>query len=109
MKHYTLKTEYDTCSDIVIETDKYRFGESLAIELISESEGPYAMLTVCLQDDLGLPYFLNEDEAFVDTNNCPWAPAFIEKYGLGKPTGRTACSGFCEYPLYKFDLKKLKE
>lgn len=107
MKQYTLETEYETYRDITISTDKYRFGGSLAIELGSESEGPFATLTVCLEDDLGLPYFLNEDEAFVDTNNCPWAEKFIKDNGLGEPTGKVARSGFCTYPLYRFNLKKL--
>lgn len=107
MKHFTLKTDFGTYGDIVITTDKYRFGGSLAIELVSESEGPFARLTVCLEDDLGLPYILAGDEAFVDTNNCPWAVDFIKENGLGEPTGRTARSGFCVYPLYRFNLKKL--
>lgn len=109
MKQYTIETDYGTYNDIAITTDHYRFDGSLAIELVSESEGPFARLTVCLQDDLGLPYFLDEDEAFVDTNNCPWAEEFIKENRLGKPTGRTARSGWCEYPLYKFNLKKLHE
>ena len=45
--------------------------------------------------------------AFIDTNNCPWLPDFIDKHQLGAPTGHIGFSGFCEYPEYEFDLSKL--
>ena len=56
---------------------------------------PYAALTVNLHPLV--PGF-----AYLDTNNMPQAEAFVERYGLGKKTGKTARSGFCEYPLYDF-------
>ena len=108
-KLYTVNTYYETYENVFIVLDKYRFDNSLAISLMSNTLGPIARITVCLQDGLGLPYFLDEDEAFVDTNNCPWAEQFIIENRLGKPTGRKAGSGFCLYPSYKFDLKKLAE
>lgn len=42
-------------------------------------------------------------------NNCPWAIEFIEKEGLGMRTGRTGCSGYCTYPVVKFDMAKVRE
>lgn len=65
---------------------------------------PYGDLTVRIGDK-PLPDY----HAYVDTNNMPEAPGFISKYGLGKPTGDIARSGFCIYPLYKFDKDKLAE
>lgn len=61
-----------------------------------------------LTTHLGLP--VQKDCAFVDVNNLgdgilPW----IEKSGLGKPTGRKERSGFVEYPEYHFDPKRLQE
>lgn len=50
-----------------------------------------------------------EGEAYIDTNNCPWAVEFIEKEGLGKRTGRMGRSGYCTYPVVKFDMEKVKE
>lgn len=38
---------------------------------------------------------------FVDTNNCPWAPAFLEKYEIAEPTGKFGASGYCIYPEYR--------
>lgn len=82
-----------------------RMGEyyngNLAISLDC-CEGPYATITVNLDGTLCPEY------AYVDTNNCPWAEEFIEKYHLGESTGLSRRSGYCEYPLYKFDIKKLE-
>ena len=61
---------------------------------------PFATLTV----NLGR---MNYGYAYVDTNNCPWAEEFIAENGLGEPTGKTCCSGFCVYPLYKFNMEKI--
>ena len=52
-----------------------------------------------------------KDHAFVDITNsggqeiCQW----IEENGLGKATGRQQRSGFCIYPEYHFDARRLKE
>ena len=52
---------------------------------------------------------LNPDEAYVDTNNIPEAPGFIIENKLGEPTGDYAASGFCMYPLYRFNLDKFAD
>ena len=51
---------------------------------------------------------IKENEAFVDMNNCPWAKRFIEDYGLGEDTGEKTKSGYCTYPLYKFNIEVLE-
>lgn len=81
---------------------KYHNG-NLAIRLVTYDDEPWALLTVNLGDKLP------EDHAYVDINNCPWAREFIEKYELGEWTGGMGHSGFCVYPLYRFDLTKLGE
>lgn len=90
---------------------RYRDNNKLALELVYydeeyEQEEPFAMLTVNL-----VGYDLLEDNmAFVDTNNLPNAESFIAKYGFGEFTGVYGESGFVSnYPLYKFDLEKIKE
>lgn len=94
--------------EVTISSGLYKDG-TIAIDLWCE-EGPYASLTVCL--DL----FLKKESkkaatekgiGIVDTNNCPWAPAFIEKYDLGKPTGLEVISGWCMYPEYIFNMEKI--
>ena len=90
--------------EVNISRSTYRNNGNLAIILDSPTEGPFATLTVNLDGPK-----LSKNYAFVDTNNCPWAEAFIKEHGLGKPTGTVGYSGYCQYPLYEFDLSKLGE
>ena len=96
-------TKYGTY-EVIVTATSYESNYSLAITLVC-SEGPFATLTVNLDESA----HCNEDCAFVDTNNCPWAEKFIRDNNLGAPTGKTAHSGFCMYPEYKFDLSKLQQ
>lgn len=61
---------------------------------------PFATLTV----NLGRQ---NYGYAYVDINNCPWAENFIQENGLGEFAGKWCSSGFCAFPLYKFDMEKI--
>lgn len=91
-----------------IELQKYANNSNLAIQLYCDNEGfeePFAMLTVNLLNRDRL----NENMAYVDTNNCPWAEDFIKEYNLGKNTGKTLASGYCIYPLYEFNLNELRK
>lgn len=103
MKRVTVKTQFATYNDCWLQTDHYLADNSLAIDIVN-SDDHIARITTCL-DRLAV----HEDEAFVDTNNCPWAEDFIKEYGLGEPTGYRGASGFCTYPLYKFNLEKIME
>lgn len=47
------------------------------------------------------------DMAAIDTNNCPWAEKFLTDNKPAVDTGRKVRSGFCTYPIYKFDRKVL--
>lgn len=49
----------------------------------------------------------NDECCFIDTNNIPWAPRFLEKFNLAEPTGVYQRSGFCTYPLFRIHLDKL--
>lgn len=91
----TMKASYGTYEDVVLRVSKYMAE--------NQQDGPIATITVCLCDKS-----LGENEAYIDTNNCPWAMDFIKEYKLGTPTGRTGRSGFCEYPVVKFDTLQLK-
>ena len=105
-----------------IELNRYKVDNTLAIQLYCTDpddgfEEPFATLTVCLdlthqnyddptdrEDDLA-----RNNISFLDTNNCSWGEDFVEKYKLGVPTGRYLRSGFCEYPLYEWNLEELKK
>lgn len=99
MKVKTYFGEYE----VEMERSTYFNNKSLAIQLtcIDEEYGfkePFAMLTVNLDDGMA-----NDEYAYVDTNNCPWAEEFIEENNLGSPTGIMGFSGYCAYPLYRFN------
>ena len=96
----TLTTDYGTY-DVHIHRSTYYKPKNLAI-MLDYDEGPFATLTVNLEGA-----HLPADCAYVDTNNCPWAEEFIAAYKLGKYLGIHGHSGFCEYPLYRFDLDKI--
>lgn len=83
------------------------YNHNLAIRLWTDDGEPWASLTVNL--DVNLHDELGEEYALVDVNNFPEAEEFIAKYGIGEPMNASKTSGYVRYPLYKFDLKKLKE
>ena len=79
----------------------YQNNGSLAIQLIDTEDGcPFGTLTVNLE---GYESLVDGEYAFVDTNNIPNAEEFIIENGLGAPTGIYGHSGYCEYPLYRFN------
>ena len=80
-------------------TDKYG---NLYVGLVSGNE-PYADITVNLADQL--PKYCG----YIDTNNIPNAEIFLKRYGIARFTGHYGYSGYCRYPLYKFDKDRLKE
>ena len=75
----------------------YTNNGNLAICLLEDDRAPFATLTVNLEEKLPHGY------AYVDTNNCPWAVDFIDDNNLGEFVGAYGQSGFCTYPLYKFN------
>ena len=86
--------------------DTYARDNSLAVILIdTKVDDIFDCLTVNIAESI----LLKDNEAFVDTNNNPWATEFIEDNKLGKFTGRYGHSGYCTYPLYQFDLQKLNK
>lgn len=101
-KLFTVKTEWGTYIDIRVRKTSYADNGSLAVQLFSITEGPFAVITVNIEETKKL----GENEAFVDVNNCPWAPRFIEENGLGEPIDKIGFSGFCVYPAYKFYPEK---
>ncbi len=78
---------------------------SLAIMLIDANDNnPVTTLTVNLPSKQ--PSFCM---AHIDTNNASGAEAFLKESGLAKSLDFSAKSGFCSYPAYYFDAKKLAE
>lgn len=97
----TINTFYGN-TDVTFSTSKYQSNGNLAIQMWCD-DGPFATLTVNLLKKC------EPNRAFVDTNNCPWAEEFIDKYKLGAPTGNVEMSGWCIYPEYEFDMDEIKK
>lgn len=88
--------------EFTIEVSHYFNNNNLALVMQGKEE-TYAIITV----NLG-PLF-DPTMAFVDINKFPEAIKIIKDYNLGEDTGITRVSGFCVYPLYKFNLEEVKK
>lgn len=92
-------------TEVVAERSTYTYGNKLAVILTTVNGEPYATITVNLPDSYRLE---DKNCAFVDTNNCPWAERFICENDLGEFTGWYGFSGFCSYPMYRFNTDKIQ-
>lgn len=93
--------------DCYLERDSYAYDGGLYLAIHSLSEGPMAHLTVNLVDNfLSL---LGPDIAYLNVNNIPCGSELVERLGIGVNLYAYRTSGFCTYPLYKFDLQKIDE
>lgn len=99
-----IKTPYYTYENVTLTVEEYMADGSMAIVAENPEDGEIAALTVCLCDS-----FLEKNEAYIDTNNCPWAMEFIREYSLGEESSRIKESGFCRYPAVIFDMEQLKK
>lgn len=93
---------YKTYENVYLKIDSYSADNSLAITIMSEIGERLAVITVCLKD-----LSLEENESYVDTNHCPWALDFIKEYGLGESTDKAMSSGYCIYPMVRFNIERL--
>lgn len=94
------ESTYKNCYPII---GRYHFGNALCVEIVNDSDGNIGRMTVNLSD----PH-LKSDEGYVDTNNWPDVLDIIREYKLGNETGVWRQSGFCKYPLIRFDIKRLE-
>ena len=101
MKYYYITNPWDGKKRKVwFEKEKYMNGNT-SLELWC-NEGPYTTVTVNLPN-----YHLEENEAFIDTNNNPDINQWLSRRGIAKPTFLRGYSGFCSYPMMRFDLSKI--
>lgn len=99
----------DEAVDACLVVDEYVDGGGVYIGLWTKEDDyfePYCDVTVNLPD-FGLP--LDDGEAYVDVNNCPELERFILENGLGVGVGIIGSSGWCAYPLYKFDMEEVRK
>lgn len=94
----------DTAVELNIQ--QYINNGRIAVELISYEEGepePFGSLTVNI--DAPAPDYCG----YLDINNLSNAEKFVTENELGEFTGLTGRSGYCEYPLYLFNVDRLRE
>lgn len=106
-KFYKATIDYGFCDpierDIRLQLEEY-FDGNLAAVAFERNGEEWCVMTV------NLPGYCPADGcAYIDTNNSPWAEEFLQEYGIAKPTKNYGHSGFCTYPLYKFDMRKFEE
>lgn len=99
---FIIKDFFNEERKVKLQVAKYLNNGNTYIGLTKEDDSPYGDVTVNLGIDLP-EYF-----GFIDTNNNPNAESFILDNELGENTGMTMPSGFCVYPLYKFNQEKLE-
>ena len=105
-KILNLDTPWGSSEEVQLEINSYMNNKGLYIGLMNRDGDdfePYGDLTVNLSQKA--PDYC----AYVDTNNMPGVEKFIEENDLGEFTGLTQRSGFCEFPLYMFNVDKLRE
>lgn len=88
----------------------------LAIEATSLDGEPYTRITTNVTGQLfGNNIILPKNTAIIDTNNNTSIETALKKAKLAQPyltpqgTPITVSSGFCQYPVYKFDEKELRQ
>ena len=104
MKTFSVKTRWRTYNNCVLFMDRYAINSHIVLRIFTD-EGPLASLTVNLPETRRYP----NNFGFLDVNNFPEAETVVNSLGIGKETGILAASGFCVYPLYEFDIEKIKE
>lgn len=105
-KTMKLHSQFGGEYDVSLEISRYLNNGCIYIGLVTNEEGfpePYGDLTVNLEGRV--PDYCG----YVDLNNMPELEKFMEENDLGEFTGLTKRSGFCEYPLYMFNVDKLRE
>ena len=92
--------------------DKYIMGDRLALflfERVHYHTGPRIEPFCDITVNLPREELSGENCAFVDTNDAPFLPAFLEENGLAEPTGMMGFSGFCAYPEYRFNMETVRK
>ena len=104
-KTLNLQSRYGGEIKVSLEINTYLNNGCMYISLVEQGEypEPYGDLTVNLMGKV--PDYCG----YVDLNNMPELEKFIADNELGEFTGLMKRSGFCEYPLYLFNVDRLRE
>lgn len=115
MKTLKFKLFPDSTITYTLRLSMHRYASNNSLAVLAEcfdkdfdAYVPFCDVTVNLEETSMIPAFVGEGFAFVDENDTPGIGKTLEKAGLASFTGIMGQSGFCAYPLYKFDLDKLR-
>ena len=93
-------------TQVTLDIQQYMNNKSMYIGLMCREYGydePFGDVTVNLSFE-ALDYC-----GYLNVNDMPDIEQFITDNELGEFTGFTQRSGYCEYPLYMFNVDKLRE
>lgn len=98
-----------TCGNVpvTISVNRYAKNKGLSVELYKypykNDDSYFGSITV------NLPGGAPKHCAYVDTNKMSGVLPFLKEYRLAAPLPIVAESGFCTYPLFVFNIEKLRE
>lgn len=104
MKTFEINTPWNTTNGCFLVKETYLNNLHVALSIFCD-EGPFADLTVNIDGIERFP----KNFSCIDTNDFPQGTMLAEQLGIGKPTEYVLRSGFCTYPVYEFDMDKIKE
>ena len=94
---------YDTIYEVELTRATYPYNGNLAIMATTKLGELFGTLTV------NTDYLLPPMFAAVDVNNMPCIDKQLVQEGFATETGMMIESGWCQYPVLKFDLDKIPE
>lgn len=115
MKTFDFRTPYTTYKNCELHIGTYSCDPlCMALQIMNEEDGPITTLSVNLGPETGNMSLIRPNQAFIDTNNNTVAEEWLQELELAEPYQRfgepvVAYSGWCAYPLYEFNIDKLKE
>ena len=99
-------SEYTGDRDVQLDIQIYQNNGRIFIGLITNEDGyPESFASVTVNIDAPAPNYCG----YLDTNNLSNVERFVHENDLGEFTGFMSRSGYCEYPLYLFNVDKLRE
>ena len=105
-KQVTYNSSITGETQVTFDIQQYMNNRAMFIGLMCNEDGyeePFGDVTVNLS--VAAPNYCG----YLNVNDMPDIEKFITDNDLGEFTGFTQRSGFCEYPLYLFNVDKLRE
>ena len=105
-KQVTYNSSFSGETQVTLDIQQYMNNKAMYIGLMCNEDGydePFGDVTVNLS--VAAPNYCG----YLNVNDMPDIEKFITENELGEFTGFTQRSGYCEYPLYLFNVDKLRE